>query len=41
MKAVNALQVIMQGAGAEFDPRMAKRFVMHALELAAAGKSPL
>ena len=41
MKAVNALQVIMQGVDKEFDARMVKRFGIHALELAAAGKSPL
>jgi response regulator RpfG family c-di-GMP phosphodiesterase len=39
MKSVDVLQAIMQGAGMEFDPRIAKRFVMRTLELAAAGKA--
>ena len=34
------LQSIMQGAGTEFDPRIAKLFVMRVLQLAAAGKPP-
>jgi polar amino acid transport system substrate-binding protein len=34
------LQSIMQGAGTEFDPRIAKLFVMRILQLAAAGKPP-
>jgi len=40
MKPDDALQSIMQNAGAEFDPRVANRFVMNALELAAAGRPP-
>jgi response regulator RpfG family c-di-GMP phosphodiesterase len=39
MKTIDVLQAIMQGAGTEFDPRIAKRFVMRTLELAAAGKA--
>ncbi len=39
-KQAVCLQAIMQRAGTELDPRLAKQFVLRALQLAAAGKAP-